>query len=261
MPAGDPWLTARMHQRDQVAAGERDLASAVRRAAAAFLAEAHAGLGLDHAVTAAGQRDERNGSRPEPDWHGFPDEARWGCLVQQDIVPVWQRIWTRAYRATGGAAADEHRAADEAAGLADRLRTWPRTVWSRLRHTWRAGLARGESPAALRARLATLTTLEGWTGSAITMTRTEVMGALNAGALAAALDAQERTRRPWTKVWLATLDDRTRPEHRAVDGQTQPLSEAFTVGRARLQFPGDPRGPAHQVVNCRCAAQYRPVTP
>ena len=258
MPTTDPWLAARMHNRDQVAAAERDLAPAVRRAVTQFLSAVRDGLGLDQTLTAAANPS----SEPEPDWSGFPDEGLWRRLVQQHITPVWQTLWARSYRRTApdaptGAGTD--RATDEATALPDRLRTWPRTVWGRLRGAWRDGRARGESPTALRVRLATLATLEGWDGSATTMTRTEVMTALNAGALAAALDEQQRTRRPWTKTWLATDDTRTRTEHRAADGQTRPLSEAFTVGRARLQFPGDPRGPAHLVINCRCAAQYRPA--
>lgn len=258
----DPWLAARTHQREQVAAAERDLAPAIRRAVGEFLSAVRDGLGLEQALTAAGTRGEQ--STPEPDWSGFPDESLWRRLVQQHIAPVWQRVWTRAYQATvpqlpAGAAAIQ--AADESAVLADRLRTWPRTVWDRLRRTWRTGITRGEAPAELRTRLAALATLEGWDGSATTMTRTETIGALNAGSLAAALDEQRRTRRPWTKTWLATPDTRTRPEHRAVDGQTRPLGEAFAIGRARLQFPGDPRGPADLVINCRCAAQYRPATP
>jgi len=258
MPTPDPWLTARMHNRDQVAAAERELHPAVRRAVSEFLAAVRDGLGLDQALTAAAAP----GNGPEPDWSGFPDEGLWRRLVQQHINPVWQTIWAHSYRNTAPNAptgTKTGQAANEAAALPYRLRTWPRTVWDRLRTTWRTGRTGSESPAALRTRLATLATLEGWDGSATTMTRTETMTALNAGALAAALDEQQRTRRPWTKTWLATDDTRTRPEHRAAHGQTRPIGEAFTVGGSRLHFPADPRGPAHLVFNCRCAAQYRPA--
>ena len=30
------------------------------------------------------------------------------------------------------------------------------------------------------------------------------------------------------------------------------MDEAFDVGGAQLQFPGDPDGPAEEVCNCRC---------
>jgi len=44
----------------------------------------------------------------------------------------------------------------------------------------------------------------------------------------------------------------TRPSHRAADGQTVPLTEPFRVDNETLQFPGDPRGSAGNVIQCRC---------
>lgn len=48
------------------------------------------------------------------------------------------------------------------------------------------------------------------------------------------------------KQWLATPDDRTRDEHRELDGEEQPIGKAFSNG---LQAPGEP--------NCRCTLLYR----
>jgi hypothetical protein len=256
----ETWLAQHMHDRARVAEAEQELAPAVRAAIGEFLAAVRNGLALGQTMTAAATPpDDR-----APDWAGFPDDSLWRRLVQQHIAPVWRQIWRRAYQQTAPEAPDGAgvgQADDGTEALTERLRTWPRTVWDRLRITWRDGLARGETPAALRARVAELATLEGWDGSATTMTRTETATALNAGAIGAALDEQTRTRRAWTKTWLATRDSRTRAEHRAADGQTRPLNEAFDIGGARLHFPGDPRGPAGLVINCRCAAQYRPATP
>ena len=56
------------------------------------------------------------------------------------------------------------------------------------------------------------------------------------------------------KQWDATLDDRTRESHMAVDGQIREVDEAFSNG---LMFPGDPDGGAAEVVNCRCALLQR----
>ncbi len=58
--------------------------------------------------------------------------------------------------------------------------------------------------------------------------------------------------------WGATEDQRTRPDHAEADGQTVEVGKAFTVGGERLRFPGDPRGSAKQIVNCRCSALYYP---
>lgn len=54
------------------------------------------------------------------------------------------------------------------------------------------------------------------------------------------------------KQWVAILDDRTRDTHWAADGQAQPLDGMFTVGGVEMAYPGDPRGPAREVINCRC---------
>lgn len=77
--------------------------------------------------------------------------------------------------------------------------------------------------------------------------RTETIRASNAGALAAIQDAGIGT-----KQWLSTNDTRTRPDHRAADGQIVGASEAFTVGGEKLQYPGDPDASAKQTIQCRC---------
>ncbi|GAF85937.1 unnamed protein product, partial [marine sediment metagenome] len=43
------------------------------------------------------------------------------------------------------------------------------------------------------------------------------------------------------KQWLATMDDRVRDEHAAMNGEKVGLDESFSNG---LMFPGEP--------NCRC---------
>jgi hypothetical protein len=49
--------------------------------------------------------------------------------------------------------------------------------------------------------------------------------------------------------WLAALDDLVRPTHRDAHGQFRPLSGRFEVGAGLLRWPGDPEGPAAEVVN------------
>lgn len=57
---------------------------------------------------------------------------------------------------------------------------------------------------------------------------------------------------PLDKVWIATIDGKTRPSHWAADGQRAPLVGTFSIGGAPLAYPGDPAGPAREVKNCRC---------
>lgn len=58
------------------------------------------------------------------------------------------------------------------------------------------------------------------------------------------------------KRWMATGDDRTRPTHLEAHIRYMekpiPVDKAFEVGGARLMYPGDPAGPAHETINCRC---------
>ena len=56
------------------------------------------------------------------------------------------------------------------------------------------------------------------------------------------------------KQWDASLDDRTRESHAAVDGEIRELDEPFSNG---LQHPSDPAGAAAEVINCRCALLQR----
>jgi hypothetical protein len=94
---------------------------------------------------------------------------------------------------------------------------------------------------------------ERWRNRARVVARTETMGAVNAGALRSAqLEADARGDVAPFKMWLATDDDRTRPTHREADMQRTLLSEPFVVGGAPLMFPGDPNGPAAEVIQCRC---------
>ena len=56
------------------------------------------------------------------------------------------------------------------------------------------------------------------------------------------------------KQWDASMDKRTRDSHAKVDGEIRELDEPFSNG---LMFPGDPKGGAAEVVNCRCALLQR----
>lgn len=58
------------------------------------------------------------------------------------------------------------------------------------------------------------------------------------------------------KVWLAELDDRTRPWHREVDGKKVPIDEYFPVGNDLMLYPHDINGSPENIVNCRCSCKY-----
>lgn len=89
--------------------------------------------------------------------------------------------------------------------------------------------------------------------SAIRAARTAVTGAQNAGRQDS-YDAAVKMGIEMEKVWIATLDSRTRHDHAAADGQTMAEDKPFTVGGYKLMFPGDMASgaPGHLLYNCRC---------
>lgn len=81
--------------------------------------------------------------------------------------------------------------------------------------------------------------------------RTMATGVQNAGRT----DSYKRAQGMGIKLeqeWLATLDSRTRHEHRMLDGQRVKVGEKFKVDGYELAFPADPEGEAFLVYNCRC---------
>ncbi len=93
---------------------------------------------------------------------------------------------------------------------------------------------------------------ERWKNRARTIAITETTRAYGAGTLAAGLEQSRVTGRLLRKRWDTEHDKRVRASHRAVDGRVTDLAQPFLVGGSMLMFPGDPLGPADEVVGCRC---------
>lgn len=87
---------------------------------------------------------------------------------------------------------------------------------------------------------------------AIRIARTEVHMASNF----ATQKAVESTRLETEKEWVAFIDDRTRDSHVVMNGKRVAMKDDFLVGGARMQYPGDPRGGARNVIHCRCVLLY-----
>lgn len=87
--------------------------------------------------------------------------------------------------------------------------------------------------------------------AAIRNARTMTTGAENAGRE----DSYKRAESMGIKMqqmWIATLDGRTRHEHRQLDGQKRKVGEPFEVSGQKIMFPGDPKAAPYLVWNCRC---------
>lgn len=110
------------------------------------------------------------------------------------------------------------------------------------------GILQGKSIPALATSLAQ-TVGEKNRNAAIRNARTMTTGAQNAGRVDSykrANDMGIKTR----KQWLATLDGRTRHTHRQLDGEVVDNDDRFSNG---CEFPGDPKGDASEIYNCRCS--------
>ena len=59
-----------------------------------------------------------------------------------------------------------------------------------------------------------------------------------------------------TKIWDSTLDGKTRPDHRRLDGQEKELDEHFTVSGHKALRPGA-FGVAKEDINCRCVLIHK----
>lgn len=134
--------------------------------------------------------------------------------------------------------------------------------WSEARDTLTEGLQEGESIEDLSARV--MEAVEVTRPRAEVIARTEILRASNEGSIVTMRASELGT----SKTWLATPDARTRPSHRAADGQTVPMDQPFVLGGevddegnvvaegVKLDHPLDPLGPANETIQCRCTMTY-----
>lgn len=123
----------------------------------------------------------------------------------------------------------------------------------RLRNAVTQSILQGESIDQLSKRLTRVVGMEG--ASAVRNARTIMNSAQNGGRQKVAEDAQEMGIN-LKKVWLATLDERTRDSHAEMDGVEVDVDEPFDVNGSDLMFPADPNGDPSEVYNCRCTMIY-----
>ena len=111
------------------------------------------------------------------------------------------------------------------------------------------GILQGESIPDIAKRLAGVALMD--ENAAIRNARTMTTSAENAGRVnsykrAAGMGIKMR------QMWLATIDGRTRHEHRLLDGQSVEVGKPFKVDGNEIMFPGDPAAPGYLIYNCRC---------
>lgn len=83
------------------------------------------------------------------------------------------------------------------------------------------------------------------------LVRTEATNAANYATMQSAQDVFPGA--DMQKEWISAGDERTRAAHREANGQIVNFNEPFIIKGEELMRPGDPRGSASNVVNCRCS--------
>jgi hypothetical protein len=75
----------------------------------------------------------------------------------------------------------------------------------------------------------------------------------------AAMKTAEQSDLALQKIWIATLDNRTRRDHFRQDGLSVDLAEPFVMFSGKsVRYPGDPKADADEVINCRCTIAFTP---
>lgn len=121
-------------------------------------------------------------------------------------------------------------------------------IWNKQKMTSQLtqGILQGESVPELARRLRSVTDMD--EVASLRNARTMANGAQNAGRVDSYKAAQGMGIK-LSQQWLATLDGRTRHNHRQIDGEVVEIGKEFSNG---CKFPGDPDGRPHEVYNCRC---------
>ena len=77
----------------------------------------------------------------------------------------------------------------------------------------------------------------------------------------AAIKTAEQSDLVLDKVWISVQDNRTRItpyDHFDMNDQKQELDKPFFVGGENIQYPGDAKASAGNVINCRCTIAFVP---
>lgn len=122
-----------------------------------------------------------------------------------------------------------------------------KTTSEQIRATLEEGFLDGEGVEALSSRIRDL--YDGISrGRALTIARTETVAPANDGTFQGYKQAGVER-----KEWIATDDELTRDTHAAAEARGPiPIDEDFEVGDDLMAYPGDERGSAENVCNCRC---------
>lgn len=207
-----------------------------------------------------------NGAHPDPAavFAVAPEYATQARAAAVQVIPdIYNAAYVQAFDVRGaepihaGLNFTGHgREQDYLATAVNRLVNVPDQVYALINDRVSKATAEGWDLDQLAGEIDTLLEVNGadrWTNRAMTIARTEAVGAFNAGTYAGFLDFADQMGGRWEKAWLATEDTRTRPTHHRADLQRVPLRAVFTVGGFPALRPHDPQLPPEELINCRCS--------
>ncbi len=120
------------------------------------------------------------------------------------------------------------------------------TVKGQVRDELVQGITKGETVQEMADRIRGVYNFA--TSRSRTIARTETGGAFNAG-----VEMSYRNNGVENKEWLTARDPNVRDTHQGMDGQIVGIADKFeTGGGVFLLHPGDPEGPAEEIISCRC---------
>lgn len=240
----DPWLPSRLAAQARIVEAERDLFDDFLARLSGWLVR------VARAVLGGGVRPDPSGVWSQaPEWVRLVDGFAHGP-VKAVVGEAFGPLLGDGYRWDLRPGVVSHLAA-----VSNRLVNVPDDVYALVAGEIAEGANAGESIPELAGRVdevLSATATPRWTNRSVVVSRTEALGALNAGRHDAFQAFAEETGEELERLWLSTSDLRTRPDHRDADQTRAGLTTPFMVGGFPLMFPGDPTGPPSQTIQCRC---------
>lgn len=170
-----------------------------------------------------------------------------GSISRAAIEAAGAELWTEEL---GRDDALTMPAAETLAALQDRenkIKGAGEKVWDAVKSELEAGISNGETTEQLAERVRRK--FGGMEKSrAITIAKTETTAIYEAGRHMTFRAAGIQ----WTEWVTSGLDDTRHNMYPGLNGQRREIGEKFIVGVAELEYPGDPDGPADEVINCNC---------